>query len=87
MISSGMSAQGSSGGWSGVVSIAASAVGSVDEDAADSGAFSLLLFRSGGWLGGCVDDISMAEERCGRGRGRCRKSILSSSGDHPGRVM
>lgn len=51
MISSGMSAQVSSAGWSGVVSIA-SCVASEDEDAAGSGAFS--LFPAGG-VGGCCE--------------------------------
>lgn len=54
MISSGISSQVSSAGRSGVVSIA-SCVASEDEDAAGSGAFSL-LFPVGG-VGGCCEAI------------------------------
>jgi len=56
-MSSGISAQVSSAGWSGVVSMASA--GAVDDDGVGSGFFSLLF--SGGGFGGCVED--MAETR------------------------
>ena len=66
LMSSGMSSHVSSGGWSGVVSIADSpeAAGAVDDDACVSGFCSLLaLFSSGGGFGGCVEDMAVMSER------------------------
>lgn len=62
LISSGMSSQVSSGGWSGVVSIALSlAAAADDEETCVSGFCSLLLLFSGGWLGGCAEDMTGVE--------------------------
>jgi hypothetical protein len=67
-MSSGMSSQVSSGGWSGVVSMAPSVAlavsGAFDDDACVSDFCSLfvLLFSSGGGFGGCAED--MAKNKC-----------------------
>ena len=57
-MSSGMSLQVSSGGWSGVVSMALAESAGDDDEACVSGFFSLfVLFCSGGGLGGCAEDM------------------------------
>ena len=55
-MSSGISSHFSSGGWSELVSMAASCVAwGVEDEASGSGFFSLLLSEGG--FGGCVDDM------------------------------
>lgn len=56
-----MSSHFSSGGWSELVSMAASSVGwGVEDDASGSGFFSLLLSEGG--FGGCAEDMAKEED-------------------------
>ena len=58
-----MSLQVSSGGWSGVVSMALAESAGDDDEACVSGFFSLfVLFCSGGGLGGCAEDMVVGYE-------------------------
>lgn len=72
-----MSSHVSSGGWSGVVSIAASSALGADVEAAESGALSALL--AGGCAGGCEEDMVRVSERAVEGQGTSEEQRDASS--------